>query len=76
MLVTLINPYQTIALYIAQRPAASTARLAALPQCSRRDYSKPRRPQARDWWEVVVPDMRINDRPVVVDEIVKLAGST
>ena len=84
-LVILIDVIKTIALYIAQRPAALAGRLAAmLPRCSRRrDYSMPRRPQARDWWEVVVPHMRINDKrrfirnfrvpPCVVDEIVQLA---
>ena len=53
--------------------------------CSRRDYYWPRRPQARDWWEDIVPRMRENDPrryirkfrvpPCVVDEIVWRAAT-
>jgi hypothetical protein len=52
---------------------------------SRRDYSRPRRPQAKDWWEKIVPHMREHDLrrfvrnfrvpPSVIDEIVIRAST-
>jgi len=84
-LVALIAYVRVLALYIARRPAVIAGGLAALVPlcCTRRDYTKPRRPKTRDWWDDVVPDMRQNDRrryirsfrvpPCVVDEIVRKA---
>ena len=84
ILVHFIGVIKAVALYIARRPSATVAQLAALFQaCSRRDYSLPRRPKTKDWWEKVVPDMRLNHRrryirnfrvpPCVMDEIVGCA---